>query len=337
MQIIDRTLEEVKLLEARRFANLTLFPVLRSNHGAPTDYVTLDEALKAGHLRVSEVDVGGHVPELAVVNDGDRPVLLIDGEELVGAKQNRVLNLTILVPPHETIIIPVSCVEAGRWGYGLTRDFLSSPRVMYSKARAQKARDVSASMGRQGSRRSDQGAVWDEIAGFAAGLGVQSATSAMSDLFEGHAARIEDYVSHLAWVEGQTGAVFAIDGRILGLELLDRPRTARQLIPKLVRSYALDAIASRLASEEVPEKQAARDFVAEVAAAGREQHDALGLGQDVRIASPGLAGGALIHDGGVVHLSAFRLAESAHRNDGSGDSSCIQPPSLRRRRWRRAG
>jgi hypothetical protein len=38
------------------------------------------------------------VPQLLFINDAMRPVLLLDGEELVGAKQNRVLNLTVLAP-----------------------------------------------------------------------------------------------------------------------------------------------------------------------------------------------------------------------------------------------
>jgi hypothetical protein len=47
------------------------------------------------------VSEGGSVPHLLFINDAMRPVLLLDGEELVGAKQNRVLNLTVLAaaPP----------------------------------------------------------------------------------------------------------------------------------------------------------------------------------------------------------------------------------------------
>jgi len=77
-------------------------------------YVTLDEAL-AGGLRVREVDESGSVPELVVENPLDSRVLLYDGEELVGAKQNRILNVSVLVEAKTTLRIPVSCVEQGRW------------------------------------------------------------------------------------------------------------------------------------------------------------------------------------------------------------------------------
>jgi hypothetical protein len=43
--------------------------------------------------------------------------LLLDGEQLVGAKQNRIPNMIVLVAAQTEVTIPVSCVEQGRWGY----------------------------------------------------------------------------------------------------------------------------------------------------------------------------------------------------------------------------
>ncbi|MGH3113727.1 MAG: ARPP-1 family domain-containing protein, partial [Gaiellaceae bacterium] len=88
-------------------------------------YVTLDEALPLG-FRVTEVSAAGLVPELLARNPLDAAVLLYDGEELVGAKQNRILNVTVLVPARSETVIPVSCVEQGRW---------SARSVAFSSAR----------------------------------------------------------------------------------------------------------------------------------------------------------------------------------------------------------
>ena len=44
-------------------------------------------------------------------------LLMLDGEELVGAKKNRVLNVTVLIAAQSDTVIPVSCVEQGRWSY----------------------------------------------------------------------------------------------------------------------------------------------------------------------------------------------------------------------------
>jgi hypothetical protein len=57
------------------------------------------------------------VPDLAVESKGNVRLLFIEGEELVGAKQNRILNTSVLIAAHTKPKIPVSCVEQGRCGY----------------------------------------------------------------------------------------------------------------------------------------------------------------------------------------------------------------------------
>src|SRR5512142_1947912 len=116
--------------------NLTMYPLL-AEHETPPAYTTLDEALAAGFVKVTEVSDAGSVPELTIVNDGPTPVLLLDGEELVGAKQNRIVNLTILVPPQSRLPLPVSCVEAGRWAHR-SRSFAAAGRTHYASGRAMK-------------------------------------------------------------------------------------------------------------------------------------------------------------------------------------------------------
>src|ERR1035441_6263458 len=62
-----------------------------------------------------------------------------------GSKQNRALNLTILVPAKQVIVIPVSCVEPGRW-HAESDTFQPTEHVMYSRARSAKGAQVSLSM-----------------------------------------------------------------------------------------------------------------------------------------------------------------------------------------------
>ena len=75
----------------------------------------LEEAIARGATEVAELDEAGRVARVQGAHGGDRLLLLLDGEELVGAKQNRIVNLTILVAAGQSLHIPVSCVEAGRW------------------------------------------------------------------------------------------------------------------------------------------------------------------------------------------------------------------------------
>jgi len=83
------------------------------------------------------------------------PILLLDGEELAGAKQNRVLNTTILVMEKSETIIPVSCTEQGRWAY-TAREFAASGNIMNRNVRMKKASSVSRNLDQSQAYASDQ-------------------------------------------------------------------------------------------------------------------------------------------------------------------------------------
>src|SRR5947207_11318684 len=116
-------------VERRGVVIAPLFP--RTDPSA--EYLTLEEAIPLG-FHVTEVDAAGSVAELLAHNPLDADVLLYDGEELVGAKQNRILNISVLVPARGETKIPVSCVEEGRWR-ARSAHFASSPHTAYPELR----------------------------------------------------------------------------------------------------------------------------------------------------------------------------------------------------------
>ena len=333
MGIISKTLKRVEVGSAQSHRNLTLYPLLGAIGRTPA-YATLDEAIEGGWLEVSEISGQGSVPELKVANRGDRGVLLMDGEELQGAKQNRVLNLTILVPAGSTIVVPVSCVEQGRWAMQ-SRAMSGSKQVLYSGARMSKMASVSANYSRSRTPRSDQGALWSEIAEKVCDLGVDSPTHAMADIFEQSGRRIDEYLEAFRPVEGQTGAMFAIGSRLIGFELFEHPDLLGRMLPKVVRSYALDALTAR-DGDSSPGPEAAKSFLAEVAEGQVQTFPAVGAGEDLRISGPCVTGAALVDGDNLVHLCAFRTEaepESGNRRSGSGRIMS----ALRRMRSRSGG
>jgi hypothetical protein len=285
------------------FKNLTVIPIIGAGGGS-ADYLTLDEGLAAGLVEVTEVSEAGHVPELKVTVKGAVPVLLVDGEELIGAKQNRVLNLTILAPAQRTTVIPVSCVEAGRWRR-LSSTFASATRTHFAEGRAEKMRQVTASMHSLGVRRSHQGAVWDLIARKSARLQSPSSTSAMAAMYEKFDAPLDDFVRAFPPVDQQIGAVFLINGTCVGLECFDVPATWHKVSPKLIRSYAIDALDRQHARTEQSAVDADR-FVNDISAATGAVFPAVGEGEDVRLESRDVIGAALVAHGRAIHISAFR-------------------------------
>jgi hypothetical protein len=254
---------------------------------------------------------------------------MMDGEELIGAKQNRVLNLTILVPAGKTVVIPVSCVEQGRWA-SRSAAMSTSPDTLYAKARLAKMKSVSKSYSRRGRPISDQSDLWHEIASKAMDLSVESPTCAMHDIYEQHDQRVSDYERSFEAVEGQCGAMFAIGDRLVGFELFEHPDVLRKMLRKVVRSYALDAIQAG-ESNCAPTAKAATEFLAEVADGRIETFPAVGLGEDARIRGRRVTGAALVADDRVVHLCAFRTEGEQEDDPTAGRFSRIMRASLRRR------
>ena len=302
MTAINTALQAVSLGEVQTFANLQITPLLAATTGT-ADYLTLSEAQALGLAVVTEVSDAGSVPTLLLENTADKAVFLLDGEELVGAKQNRILNLTLLVPAKTTLEIPVSCVEQGRWSHR-TREFASAERTFFSKGRARKAARVSENLREWGDRHADQGEVWEDISGKMASMDVASATHAIADAYEHFSGSVEEYVAAFNTSDTQLGACFAINGRIRGVELFDVSATCAKLMPKLIRSYALDAIEEQQEAA-TNDAQSVAAFIQAVAAAPVGSFKALGEGEDLRIHSKSIAGGALAARDRVVHLCAF--------------------------------
>jgi len=333
---IAKTLSGLSVGEPTVFEHLAAFP-LRGAPRAVEDYLTLEQALSSKTARVTEISESGSVPELRFVNDGDTPVLLLDGEELVGAKQNRILNLTILVAPRTEILIPVSCVEQGRWSRR-SEEFSAARRTMYARGRAEKMEHVSMAMAMAGggSRRANQGAVWESVMDKAACMDVSSDTGAMSDIYENRQEKLAEYTRAFVPGDGQCGALFCLGGRVAGLELFDRPAVFGALFPALVQSYALDAMEGRLRGGAAT-RDALGEFLMEVSETTPQRFDALGMGEDLRFRDTRVSGAALEVEGKLVHLLAY--AHHSHAGDtsqqdasaGSGYRSHVLPFSRRRR------
>lgn len=310
MHEIQKSLAGLALGAPQLYRNLALFPLVATDD-SPPDYVLLDEALARGLARVTEVSAAGSVPELAFENASARKILLVDGDELSGARQNRVLNLSILVGGGRKVVIPVSCVEQGRWAYRKgpqAADFQAAERSLFASARARKMARVSESLRRSGERASDQGEIWADVACKVSFLRAEAPTGAMADAYAAASGAMQDYLGAFHVVPLQRGAVVAVDGRVAGLEVFDSAAVFARYLPKLVRSYAMDAIETAGGPGLAPTEAAVKAFIEDMQAAVTERFAALGEGEDIRLSGSGLAGGALTEGGRVVHLAAHAVA-----------------------------
>lgn len=262
-------------------------------------YTTLDEALERG-LEITETGPDGSVPELAVSNPLDDLVLLYDGEELVGAKQNRILDLSVLVAARSKLAIPVSCVEQGRWR-SVSPRFSAAGHVSNAELRRVKNHALAA---RGRARGAAQGEVWRSVHEKLERMAVSSPTAANHDAFSAHGQAIAGLEAAFPALPGQCGAVLGL-GDTLCLDVVSRPDAFAALWPKLRTGYLLDAL-EQLDARATPSERI-HGFAGEVAEAPVERAPAAGLGVDVQLHGPGVLGAGLELDGELVQLSAFTI------------------------------
>jgi len=221
--------------EMQVYKKLTVVPLYINGNGGPS-YITLKEALEKDTLTVTEVTEGGTVPELKVINKGDVAVLFLDGEELAGAKQNRVLNTTVLIAAHSETVIPVSCTEHGRWSY-TSPEFRDSDVIMSRSMKMKNVQTIIKNVRESGQFRSNQCEVWDDIQNMAANAKVHSRTGAMKDVFESKEEELDDYLKAITLMPRQKGLMVMINGVLMGFDILSHDSTYAMLHPKLLKSF----------------------------------------------------------------------------------------------------
>lgn len=221
---------------------LHVFPLLAGGFAKEDPFLLLDDGIRNETLRVEELNEGGSVPELRVVNEGSLPVLILEGDELTGARQNRVVNSSVLVAAYSELDLPVSCVERGRWSYR-SRAFSPSAGSPHLALRHLKTRSVHDSLKRGRGHRSDQDAVWKEVDRKSRLHEAASPTHALQDS-RSHLSERLDAFEKLAeeFSEGSCGVVVALDGRPVLLEVLAGPRSFASVYRTLLSGYAFEAV-----------------------------------------------------------------------------------------------
>ena len=229
--VLETYVSRIDLGEPQRCKNIIVVPVFMTGNHSP-EYLTLTEALGKKLASITEVSAAGTVPEVKVFNNSDLFLLLVDGEELVGARQNRTLNASILLAGRSGTIIPASCTERGRWDYqGGKTAFGDAGFVSPHKLRSFTSRSVSESLMRGLGHKSDQTGVWHHVALCGMSAGASSQTSAMADVVTKMARELEECLQQLEALPGQQGLAVLVNGIVVGVDLLSSARACQVLHP----------------------------------------------------------------------------------------------------------
>ena len=304
LNIIEATLNEVKLGEPQHYRNMSVFPLLFSGK-SKLEYTMLRKALKQEHIMITEISENGSVPELKLFNMSESYILLLDGEELEGAKQNRVLNTTLLVPPKSELKVPVSCTEQGRWNQ-VSAAFQHSGKFLFRRARGNKMSSVHQSLKYGQGYRSNQSEVWKDISELQSNRNTHSPTSAMKDIYDKEKDNLDDFLKAFPLIEGQCGIIVGLGGQVVGLEYLSSSDRYLDVHRQLIESYTMDALVENLSGEN-PELtlEESQRFLEQIWSASQETFRSAAAGTDVRLESEHLVGSGLVEGEELIHLSAF--------------------------------
>jgi hypothetical protein len=267
-------------------------------------------AHEKGWVRIKEITASGSVPELMAENLSDELVLLLKGEVLLGAKQNRTVNTTILLAPRTNTVIPVSCVEQGRW-FTMSPEFTPSDVFMSGEMRMNMTLSVNENVSATGKYMSNQGQVWGNVRERISAARVASPTSNYGDYAKAQNDRIKDYMSAFKLQPGATGILGFTNGMLVGCDVIPREEVFSHYFDRLVRSYVLDALHLTPNDKSDPDyKSAAEEFLREIEKAAHSSYPSPGVGESIQIDGSKISGSILTYENAVIHLAMFAINKS---------------------------
>jgi hypothetical protein len=270
------TTRELHVLPPVTRGNLSIFPVVGGAENDTGRLLTLDEGLRSGVVVVAEGgslrglvrpgstpprQSGAEVNRLVLINNSDRPLLLLAGEVVTGGKQDRVIGVDRIVSPKsDPIDLSVFCVEPGRWvasseHFGSMKSQMAQPSVRTPAMADRNQQEVWAQVG-------------SALAGMAKAVpqarpSMQASTSyakAMEnpDVQKKVESVAADYDGMLRELkkEGAKGVVVAINGRILWADVFANTELLEKYWQKLIRSYAADSLTTASEHEQADQKSA---------------------------------------------------------------------------------
>ena len=300
---IEELMRSVRVGDRVDVEQLSLFPLSCSREQGIEDVAVLEEGVAQGGVTVTEIGEEGAVPEVFIKNRLERTLFILEGEEIVGAKQNRVFNISMLVPAAADLKAPVSCVEAGRWRRR-SGAFASGARAS-TRVRRNLSRSVSYSIRREPrNMQSDQGQVWDDVHEDLVTHEAFSATSALADAYGKVSKTLTGMLKEIKLPDDCVGVAVAVGGKLVGLEMLGSISLWKRHEQRILRSFAFDAIGVSKPKRR-PGRAAVAKIIQQVASLQDETAPSPGAGTQHRMEGENLTASSLEVAGHIYHLSAI--------------------------------
>ena len=161
-----------------------------------------------GLVTIGECD-STNVEKVKLKNNSVSPLILLDGEEIAGSLQNRIVAQTMIIPPKSEMEIPVNCSEKGRNEY--KSEFQYSDYIANSNTRRKKAYNKNNPL---------QEVVWNSIDDLETDKNTSSKTKALRDSYEKNKYDIDSYLKHFKMENNQIGVICIVENKV-GIEIFN--------------------------------------------------------------------------------------------------------------------
>lgn len=298
--------DEIEFLDVQTHKNMAIIP-LKTPPNYKFDVITLKKGFELNLVNVKECETS-IVNTLVVENRSVTPLLLIDGEEIIGGDQNRIVNGTILIAPESEMKIPVNCTEHGRWGY--QHEFQDSDYMATSRLRC-------ASISASHSSGNVQSAVWDSIEELETSRSFHSPTQAMSESYDNINEDLSEFISSFTVEKGQTGVVVIVNGKIRGFELFLNSDVYAQYHEKILKSYLIDTTVSDTVF--AVDIDGAKETVVNAMESELTEAENVGLEKRFEIKTDEGIGTVYTYQDSVIHCSFFKDVDEIPTPIADGD------------------
>lgn len=286
----------IQLLKPQVYENITVFP-LKSDRSY-IDIISLKKGLELGLVKVKECEQS-QVNTLIVENNAVTPLILIDGEEVVGGDQNRIVNSTILIGANSKMKVSVSCSEKNRWAY--KSEFKQSEYIAnYNTRRAKEF----------ASRSSEkfQNVIWSSIDTLEEVNSFSSPTSAMEESYDHMKLKLNDIIDNFNVVDNQNGILIMVDGEIKGFELLFNSEIYKDFHSKILKSYLIDCDIKQTVS--TVDNSVVEDIIQKALNSTFDKKDSKGLEEAYVFDNYDGLGTLYIFKNQIIHWSFFKKDEN---------------------------
>lgn len=262
---------------------------------------TLNELLKTKEVEICEVSDSGNVNNIIVNNLSSYFLFMLDGDILRGAKQNRILNTSVLVSPNNKLNIPVSCVESGRWS-NYSRDFNSSEYTVTSDFRAKKSSSVNKNYNSKKSYQTDQSHIWDIVKEEMCLKKVISDSDDYEAVYKKHSNTLKDKFKP---AEGANGMAIFYGTKILNADIFGTEKLYKQYFERIINAASLNlqrkSTISSLTEQHAINILHKKIYYAEESIISNDK--AAGEGKEMRFENDKFSGFELTYNDSLIHYT----------------------------------